>query len=150
MKQLQFTGLKNQYLIESSSCSSEFLLPLNWQPGITVPPRHLPSNSGGKRIHFPMNEKNTKGMILNTKEKFNLTWELSRRSLGKKINDKFQAKPEVYFYNVPASWSEPLSGTYLWILFKDVLSLLYVFKYMIWKNWVVSLLWRHPSETHLV
>ena len=44
-----------------------------------------------------MNEKNTKGMILNTKEKFNLTWELSRRSLGKKINDEFQAKPEVYF-----------------------------------------------------
>ena len=30
MKQPQFTGLKNQYLIESNSCSSlEFLLPLN-------------------------------------------------------------------------------------------------------------------------
>lgn len=44
-----------------------------------------------------MNEKNTKEMILNTEERFSITWELSRQSLGKKINDKFQTKPEVYF-----------------------------------------------------
>lgn len=43
-----------------------------------------------------MNEKNTKEMISNTEERFSITWELSRQSWGKKINDKFQTNPEVY------------------------------------------------------
>lgn len=43
-----------------------------------------------------MNEKNTKEMISNTEKRFSITWELSRQSWGKKINDKFQTNPEVY------------------------------------------------------
>lgn len=51
-----------------------------------------------------MNKKNTKGMILSTKERFSITWELSRQSLGEKINDKIQTKPEVY--SIMLSWLE--------------------------------------------
>lgn len=69
-----------------------------------------------------MNENNTKGMILNTKEKFSLTWELSRWSLGKKINDKFQTQPEVYSVMLRL-----LEGVTVWNHYEFALKMCYLF-----------------------
>lgn len=65
------------------------------KPHITAPPKHFSSKSGGKRIHFPMKRKDNKGIILNNKKRYSVTWRLSRQFLNKKINDMFQTKPKV-------------------------------------------------------